>query len=232
MIETLVIASHGLPDAGQARRLRHDLPPEEWQWIARLHQPADRLRSLAGRALARRLLATRLGLAPAEVRLVAGPHGKPALAHSPPQWHFNIAHSGSQVLVALGPHPLGVDVETCPDTVDEALLLRVTGEPAGTAGALVAPRAFCVEWVCREAVLKTCGLGLALEPGRLRLATAVGGWRRVGGAPQAEGLHVRVLWQSPLHCAALCLPAAAAPPAWRLLRLNLDDWLESPGIRA
>jgi len=244
MAETLVIASHGLPDAGQAQRLRLDLPAGEWQWITRLRQPDDRLRSLAGRALARRLLAGRLGLAPAEVPLAAGPNGKPGLARSPEipprspgddggppgsEWHFNIAHSGSMVLVAIGPQPLGVDVETCPAAVDAALLRLVTGEDANEA--LRDPQAFCAEWACREAVLKACGLGLAAEPARLRLAADDGGWRRASGVPEAEGLRVRMLWQSPEHCAALCL-APNSRDAWKLLRLDLADWLEDPRLLA
>lgn len=234
MNDILVFASHGLPDDGQARRLRADVPPAEWQWISRLRRPEDRWRSLTGRALARRLLAERLGLAPAAVPLVKGANDKPVLAavgNDPAagpiaHWHFNIAHSGAEVLVAIGPNPLGVDVEQCPSTVDERLRQYVVGRQAGEAGS--SPQDFCAEWVCREAILKACGLGLALEPGRLQLAAADdAGWRAAGGAPAVEGWRVRLLWQSPDHCAALCL-SAADQTAWQLRRMNLDQWLESP----
>jgi 4'-phosphopantetheinyl transferase len=217
---TLVVASGGLPDARQASRLRRDLPAAEWQWITRLKQPEDRLRSLTGRSLARRLLARRLGGEPAGVRLTAGPRGKPALADTHAAWQFNIAHSGDQVLVAIGPVPVGVDVECCPETVDAALWESVTGKPSHHASA----QAFCAEWVRREAVLKACGTGLGQSPARLCLSDDGDGWQRADGLPHAGTPRVRLLWESPAHCAALCLPAAAH--AWRLARLAPADWID------
>jgi len=240
MDETHVVALRGLPDPAQAAQLRRLLPDAEWQWITRLRQPEDRLRSLTARALVRQMLARRLGVPPADIALAAGPRGKPALA-DPAGWHFNLAHSGDHVLAAVGVQALGVDVETCPRRVDAALFRFATGrDPDGAAPAgpqdggrdgAVPPRrdtqAFCAEWVCREAALKACGLGLSVEPGCLRLQPAGEGWLRVAGLPAAESLHVRLLWQSPADCAALCLPA---PAAWRLTRLDLSAWLESAGL--
>ncbi|WP_298014590.1 4'-phosphopantetheinyl transferase superfamily protein [uncultured Castellaniella sp.] len=233
-----IIALRGLPDEEQARRLRRDLPEAEWQWIARLRQPQDRLRSLLGRALARRLLAPRLDLAPARIPLTTGPHGKPLLA-ALSGWHFSIAHSGDQVLAAVGPQALGVDVERCPERVDEALFRFATGREPGrtdpsrdgprdeTAGTTVSDaQAFCAEWVRREAVLKACGLGLTIEPGTLRLRACGQGWHRVDGPPEVRGLHVRLLGSSPGYRAALCLPAPRDD--WQLTRLGLDAWLSDP----
>lgn len=221
--EAWVVASRGLPDADQQRALRFDLPPAEWQHIQRLHRPDDRLRSLTGRALARRLLARRLSTSPARVALTTGAQGKPMLRDPAATWHFNIAHSGDQVLVAVAPFPLGVDVECCPPhaEVDAGLWESVTGRRPQ--GPVHAP-AFCAEWVRREAVLKACGTGLALDPARLRLQHATGGWQAVDGIPQAVGLRVRLLWQSPAHCAALCLTPSLA--AWRLAKVTLADWTD------
>ncbi|GAA0236622.1 hypothetical protein GCM10009125_26920 [Castellaniella daejeonensis] len=238
-----LILSRGLPDDDGAARLRRDLPEAEWRWIARLRRPDDRLRSLVGRALARRLLGRRLDLAPEDVSLSAGPRGKPMLAGGRPgepagpdagarAWHFNIAHSGDLVLVGVGPGPLGVDVEHCPERVDADLWRQVTGLPLpapapGGSEAAPDPRAFCAQWVRREAVLKACGLGLAAEPGTLRLTGAGDeGWTPVSGRPEVEGLWVRLLWASPAHCAALCLPETAPRPEdWPLKTLALSDWI-------
>ncbi|WP_066454813.1 4'-phosphopantetheinyl transferase family protein [Castellaniella caeni] len=231
---TRVVALHGLPDARQAQHLRCDLPDAEWRWITRLRQPHDQLRSLLGRALARRLLAQRLNLSPARVPLMAGPHGKPQLAATSgadPAWHFNVAHSGDQVLVAVGPYPMGVDVERCPDTVNAALWRYATGtpnrhQPEGSAESNVSgEQAFCAEWVRREATLKACGLGLLLEPGQLRFAPGPG-WQAVLAPTQVAGWHVRLLWDSAAHCAALCLPTPTA--SWCLTRCSLDAWLDGP----
>ena len=259
-----LILSRGLPDAAGAERLRRILPEAEGRWIDRLRRPDDRLRSLVGRALVRRLLSARLGLAPEAIPLATGPRGKPMLAGAGPgmppgpdsnaasagtctDWHFNIAHSGDLVLVGVGPGPLGVDVEHCPARVDAALWRQVTGSPAPD-GSGPDPQAFCVQWVRREAVLKACGLGLAAEPGALRLPDAgETGWAPVTGRPEVESLWVRLLWTSPDHCAALCLsgttsrpsgapsagerPCAAAPPpdAWSLETLALADWIDDSG---
>ncbi len=216
-----LVLSRGLPDEAGAIRLRRDLPEAEWRWITRLRRPEDRLRSLVGRVLARRLLGQRLGLAPGAVPLDTGPHGKPMLAVPTPAWHFNIAHSGDLVLVGAGPQPLGVDVEHCPDTVDANLWRLVTGR-ADTAPD---PGTFCAHWVRREAVLKACGLGLRAEPGTLRLSEPDdGGWTPVAGRPEVEGLQVRLLRATPDHCAALCLTNTPAPGAWTLKTLALADW--------
>jgi 4'-phosphopantetheinyl transferase len=240
-----LILSRGLPDAAGAERLRRILPEAEGRWIDRLRRPDDRLRSLVGRALVRRLLSARLGLAPEAIPLVAGPRGKPMLAGAGPgmhavpavistDWHFNIAHSGDLVLVGVGPGPLGVDVEHCPARVDAALWRQVTGRPAPDPvpdGSGTDPQAFCAQWVRREAVLKACGLGLAAEPGALRLPDAgETDWAPVAGRPEVEGLWVRLLWASPDHCAALCLSGTMPPPgAWSPETLALADWIGDSG---
>jgi len=235
---TCVVALRGLPDPAQARALRRLLPDAEWQWITRLRQPEDRLRSLTARALVRQMLARRLGVPPAGIALAADPRGKPGLA-VPAGWHFNLAHSGGHVLAAVGRQPLGVDVEACPRRVDNALFRFATGRDPDGAGPgglqdgvpparLPDAQAFCAEWVCREAALKARGLGLSVEPGGLRLRAAGDGWLRVAGLPAAEDLHVRLLWQSPTDCAALCL--AAPDPAWRLTRLDLSAWMDDAGL--
>ncbi|MFT0531982.1 4'-phosphopantetheinyl transferase family protein [Castellaniella hirudinis] len=220
-----VLALDGLPDTALAQRLRQALPAAEWQWVQRLRRPDDRLRSLCGRAALRLLLAPRLGMPPTEIPLSAGPWGKPLLAaapHVPPGWHFNIAHSAGQVLVAIGRQPLGVDVEACPTRVDPALYQLTTGESGGPANLPPDPQVFCREWVCREAILKAHGTGLARPMDTLRLHPGPGGWQRVSGLPRANRLHVRLLWQSDAHCAALCLPVTET--AWRLEHYTMSSW--------
>ncbi|HET8703603.1 hypothetical protein [Castellaniella sp.] len=240
-----LVLSRGLPDEAGAARLRRDLPEAEWRWIGRLRRTDDRLRSLVGRALVRRLLGQRLGVPPDTVALRAGAYGKPALAGGEPAWHFNIAHSRDLVLVGVGPEPLGVDVEHCPGRVDADLWRLVTGRPLpGTPPDETAAdaQAFCAEWVRREAALKACGLGLATGPGALRLQpAAAAGWEAVSGLAEAEGLRVRLLRDSQDFCAAFCLretalPAPAAhragrreaPPgdAWSLWAPALADWID------
>lgn len=221
MNATLVVASHGLPDPAQARCLAQDLPAVEQQRLARLRQPEDRLRSLTARALLRRLLAQRLGTTAAQVPLSANSWGKPLLAGPAPAWHFNAAHGGERVLVALGPQPVGVDVEDCAAEADAALWEMATGTRREGAS----PQAFCADWVQREAVLKACGCGLSQPPDSVRLLAGRDGWRRVSDPARAAGLQVRLLWQSPEHCAALCLPDDA--PGWRLTHTTPAAWMDA-----
>ena len=78
-----------------------------------LRRNEDRERFLLGRAVLRLQLGHWLERDPASLRLIQGPHGKPALApegERTPQ--FNVAHSGDLILLAFHPrHPVGVDVE-------------------------------------------------------------------------------------------------------------------------
>ena len=233
-----LILSQGLPDAAAAARLRQDLPAAEWHWITRLRQPDDRLRSLTARALVRRLLGRRLGLSPAAIRLGTDPLGKPMLIDGPtaraPAWQFNMAHSRDLVLVGIGPGSLGVDVEHRPAAVDNGLWQQVTGHrmPTALAGRTdAAAQAFCAQWVRREAVLKACGLGLRIEPGTLHLADGDPmDWTCVTGLAAADALQVRLLWDSPAHCAALCLPRTAARPgSWSLHTVELAAWIAPSG---
>ncbi|WP_323011928.1 hypothetical protein [Castellaniella sp.] len=219
-----VLALSGLPDAALAARLCRVLPAAEWQWIQRLHRPEDRLRSLCGRAALRILLAPRLGLPTTSIPLCTGPWGKPMLASpagTPPDWHFNIAHSADQVLLAIGRQALGVDVEACPKQPDHALYRLVTGHAPQSTEQAQNPLDFCRQWVCREAILKACGMGLNAPMGALRLHPSESGWWRVSGLPAAEGLLVRQLWQSTAHCAALCLPDTAS---WQLQQHDGTSW--------
>lgn len=219
----LILALCGLPDASLTAQLRCVLPATEWQWIQRLQRPEDRLRSLCGRAALRILLAPRLGIPATDISLDTGPWGKPILASrdgTPPDWHFNIAHSKDQILVAIGRLALGVDVETCPKHVDHDLYRLVTGQapdPAQPPDALD----FCRQWVCREAILKACGMGLSAPMDTLRLHPGPAGWWRVSGLAAANGLSVRLLWQSTAHCAALCLSDTSA---WQVKRQRGADW--------
>ena len=222
-----LILSQGLPDDAGAARLRDDLPASELHWITRLRRTDDRLRSLTGRALVRRLLGRHLGQAPAAVRLGAGPQGKPMMEDAASGWQFNIAHSGDLVLVGVGPGPVGVDVEHCSAPVDAALWQQVTGRALPEPASGHTAQAFCAQWVRREAVLKACGAGLHIAPAALQLGDGdPGAWQPVAGPAAVNGLRVRLLWSTPAHGAALCLPqAAAGADAWSMQTVALADWI-------
>ncbi|MFY0476112.1 4'-phosphopantetheinyl transferase family protein [Achromobacter marplatensis] len=139
------------------------LTPPEQARAGRFHHDADRARYVGARAGLRRLLAMRLGLAPAQVPLCAGKHGKPVLAPGA-FCYFNVSHAGGCALVALSDcREVGVDVECEPGTIDLESLAGHALLPAERTGwrGLPPAAAFLRRWTGKEAALKAWGVGVA-----------------------------------------------------------------------
>jgi len=140
----------------------------ERERAARYRRPEDRERFLLGRAALRLLLGAWLACDPASLRFRYGPHGKPLLDR--PEGaapHFNLAHSGELILLALHPaQAVGVDVEQRrPDLAWQPIAARIL-PPADLAGLQALPAAaqaagFLRLWCRLEARLKASGEGLA-----------------------------------------------------------------------
>ncbi|MFM9433997.1 4'-phosphopantetheinyl transferase [Janthinobacterium sp. CG_23.3] len=142
----------------------------------RLHRHADRLRSVAGRAGLRRLLAERVGAAPRQLEFASGAYGKPYLLHqsglpsgaaASADMAFNVAHAGNCVLIALGAAPavaaLGVDVEMHDAGIELAALaaFALTPQECLAMHAAADPLAdFFLRWSAKEAALKALGVGV------------------------------------------------------------------------
>lgn len=121
----------------------------------------------AARAGLRRVLAARLGIAPAEVGFAAAPGGKP----HPHERHrsglrFNLAHAGAYALVALRDGgEVGVDLEPVRTDVAFEDVARAQFGAAELAAFLTAdpaspPAAFFRAWVRHEALAKAAGVGI------------------------------------------------------------------------
>ncbi|WP_282693809.1 4'-phosphopantetheinyl transferase superfamily protein [Streptomyces sp. CC208A] len=205
------------PDPGPARvdvdlwqlRVDHvsedDLDPSELdaEERARLTAPlrvADRLRYGVGHIALRRLLAPRLGVAPAAITYHREPcpgcgalHGRPAVVGPPGTPHFSLSHSGGVVLIGIAARPVGVDVETFPraGTAREVTTALHPGEQAEIAGAGYAPEVFARVWSRKEAYLKGLGIGVARSLDKDYLgerdpSALPGGWD-VRSVPTADG---------------------------------------------
>ncbi|MBW0105558.1 4'-phosphopantetheinyl transferase superfamily protein [Pseudonocardia sp. KRD-291] len=134
--------------------------------MAALRQAADRARYLAAHALTRIVLGEHLGVDPGAVRLdrtcrCGQQHGKPRLAERPESPGFSLTHSGNLVGVALGPGPVGIDVEqrrtlTSLDGLAEHVL-----SPAERADGGLDAHTFLITWTRKEALLKATGDGLS-----------------------------------------------------------------------
>lgn len=145
------------------------------------------------------LLARYLGIDAADVRLVVGEHGRPALhAELGTAFDFNWSHSGEQALVALA-HGLapGIDLEhhRMRNNVLDIAQRFFTAEEAAWLARLDESEqriAFLELWTAREAVLKALGRGIAFGLDKLAFRRDAGGLvlqRLDGDEPGAWQLH-------------------------------------------
>ncbi|MFG2733390.1 4'-phosphopantetheinyl transferase family protein [Streptomyces harbinensis] len=138
---------------------------------------------LAGRAVLRALLAEVLpGTSGAEVSVVPGTSGKPALAGRP-DIGISVAHDGGAfaACVATG-RTVGVDVQLPPDPPADAVLRRCVREGLAELRALAPPdraREFAWVWTVQEACVKAEGSGLAGSPWTIDVppGRTTGAWR-------------------------------------------------------
>lgn len=146
------------------------LDPEERRRAAGFAREEDRGRYVAAHVALRVLLGSWLDTIPGRVRITrapcagcGGPHGRPVSGDGPV--HFSLSHSGRLALVAVGPVPVGVDVEelTAPSAVDEVAGQLHPREVAELSALDPGerPAAFGRAWVRKEAYLKGLGLGLS-----------------------------------------------------------------------
>lgn len=122
--------------------------------------PAGQSHHEAGRALLRRVLAA-AGL-PDGLAVARAPGGKPYLPDAP-DVHFNLSHSGSWAVCALGRAPLGVDLQQ-ERPLRQPVLRRFAPSEQAWLEKLSAPErqsAFFDLWALKESYLKATGAGLA-----------------------------------------------------------------------
>jgi len=194
---------------------RQLLTPDERAKADRFSRSADRVRFTEARAALRTLLAERVGCKPVEVPLASNPFGKPHLELAgvgAPQ--FNLSHSGSHALIALGDAltvgEVGIDIEECREGVDiEGIssLALTSRECAEVRGSLDPLHALYARWTGKEAVLKAVGVGVA------------GHLRSISVQPRADGrltLECDVPRWKNFQAVALNAPTGyAAALAWR-----------------
>ena len=157
-----------LPDDGRS------LSDAERERAARFVHARDAARFRAGRAWARRLISAELGVAPGDLPLTVGRHGKPELPGNP--INFNLTHTTEQIWLAVSDGPVGIDLELPPDG-DPAPLFRQIAAPEEWLRALAAgitAERFLVLWTAKEAVLKLLGTGLMTDPRTIALGALDG----------------------------------------------------------
>ena len=154
---------------------------EERARAARFHFERDRHRFIAGRAALRRVLATYLERAPADLVFTVGPHGKPALGNL--GLEFNLSHSGGCGLLAVTRgRRVGVDVERVrADFACEDIARRFFAPAEVEALSSFAPDQYATGffrcWTRKEAYVKARGDGLSLALDRFEVPLDQGATR-------------------------------------------------------
>lgn len=125
----------------------HWLSPSETERLAALGRPARRQAFVAGRWLARQLLAERLAVPAADLRLALDAQGR-SLPHQ--GLGLSISHSGGWLAAAVGPgDDFGIDIEQARAGRDWAGMAALIGLPDALSEA-----DFYRHWVLCEAWLK------------------------------------------------------------------------------
>jgi 4'-phosphopantetheinyl transferase len=150
--------------------MRPTLSAEETQRMSAYVREPDRRGFCLGRGALRHALAFYLECAPCELRLLAGPQGKPRLdaERHARRIDFNLSHSGDLLAMAftIG-HDIGIDVEKLdPAGVvnDPSLILDMPHNGLSDLTDVERTRVFFDLWTRQEALLKAMGCGLCGLP--------------------------------------------------------------------
>lgn len=140
------------------------LSADERARAAAYRRGADAGTFVARRAALRRILAARLGVAPAEVRLTTDAHGKPMLADGFP--HFSLSHRRGISIIAVADAQIGVDLEFADSQVEiDSIAARFFApDELATLCALSIDQRhdlFFRLWTRKEAFVKALGVGIS-----------------------------------------------------------------------
>ena len=162
------------------------LSEDELLRAALLYFEDDRRRFTQSHVFVRRVLSGYLSLDPRDIRFATGPQGKPALAADMPAGlAFNLTHSRNCAMIAVAiTGKIGIDVEDLTSIDDLDQLVRMTFSEEDASAILALPvckvlTAFLRGWTRKEAALKALGVGLAIDPGIIRVPFCNGGPRRI-----------------------------------------------------
>lgn len=145
----------------------HPLAAAELARVARTRHPRAREQFVRGRTVIRAALSLALGVPPHRVPIVLTLDGKPHLdpAAGLPPLHFNVSHTDGAAVFAVGPVPVGVDVECVQADRDltglvDRFFAVEEREQFHRLPAPLRPAGFLRGWTCKEALLKGVGSGV------------------------------------------------------------------------
>jgi len=158
-----------------AVRWREWLSEEERACVRSFGAEKRRREFVAGRAAARRLLASRLDTAPERVPLRRA--ADEAVDVEAADWQVSIAHSGPHAIAGCARHRIGVDLEHIQPRDPAIARFLFAPEDRGLVDALPynADAALILCWTLKEATLKARRSGFRTSPKDLDLSVEPGG---------------------------------------------------------
>jgi len=154
------------PPPADLARLEAWLDPSERARAAAYRHEVHRHRFIVRRGRLREWLGRLAGCSPAAIRYAIGRHGKPFLPGYP-DLCFSLSSAGASALCAVGPVPLGCDLEQnrpVPEATAIAARLFTAAEREALAREEVGSSTFLTFWTRKEAFLKATGQGFSAPP--------------------------------------------------------------------
>jgi 4'-phosphopantetheinyl transferase len=201
-------------DAASVAAMARVLSQAELARASRFGRPELRARYVVGRATLRAILGEALGVEPAQVAIVRGRRGRPAIEGG--HLDFNVSHTAGRAIFAVTRSGrIGVDIEHAERQVNVQGIARKFMSPGERAmlerlDADERRRALLRLWTCKEAMSKATGDALSAPFRELDVALAPAPSLQGGPAPYEPGrwrllpvdmpggyLATAALWHSP-----------------------------------
>lgn len=163
MIKISALTAPDSIDAELFTALLSRLSPDKRQRIPRFIHAQDRMNALCAEVIVRTTICPVLGVKNSALSFVKNEFGKPSVENYP-HLHFNVSHSGDQVLCAFDDKPIGVDVEKIKDRgLEIAGRFFSSAEYDRLMSRNETERAECFVdiWTLKESYLKALGKGIA-----------------------------------------------------------------------
>lgn len=157
------------------------LSPAEIARAERFYFERDRDRYIFGRGILRTLLGNYLGMNAAEIDIIYGEQGKPAVESrvENKSLEFNLSHSNEYAVYVFGwNHALGIDIEhirpfSDVDDFAERFFSQSEKELIKSLADEKKWAAFFKLWTCKEALLKATGKGLTVPLNEAEISLGV-----------------------------------------------------------
>jgi len=201
------------------------LSPEEQEKVATLRFPRDRMRQRLSFALARQVLADRLGCAPEAVPLRRSVRGRPWVPGA--GCDFNVSHSAALLAIALGPKGIGVDVEPAEPLDDAMSIARLFLQDAHLDQLRRMPTRRRDQqirrlWTECEAFLKGTGRGIDDDLDRLERHTVSPSLTFMSHGSASDVWCVRYLGVQRGHHLSIATPHQGTGNAYSLPRIRIE----------